>query len=143
MDDVAGLLAQWKLELAVAPKEVEEVALLDQWRRDAAGTADRVDAEVREVFGDAALARRLARRVAERWVELVRGDVREARAWWAAGINPLDQSVAELIEEHVRPEDLAIRVDGRSLLEHFRSGEYDKSGRWCARQASLRRSRPA
>jgi hypothetical protein len=75
-------------------------------------------------------------RVADQWTELVHGDLERARAWWAAGFSPLDQSVTELIQEGVQPEDLAVRVDGRTLLEHFRSGEFDKSGRWCAHQAS-------
>lgn len=78
-------------------------------------------------------------RVAEHWAELVDGDLDRARSWWAAGINPLDQSVAELMEARVRPEDLAVQVDGRTLLEHFRSGERDKSGRWCAHEASRAR----
>jgi hypothetical protein len=181
-EDVTGLLAQWKQEMASGQDHIEDVALLDEWRRDAADTTDRTHAEVREVFGDRALARpsrarrphggegrrldpsqrRLmrravffidvrdripvavlddeqVRRVAEHWAELVDGDLDRARSWWAAGINPLDQSVAELIEARVQPEDLAVQVDGRTLLEHFRSGERDKSGRWCAHEASRAR----
>src|SRR5689334_18085740 len=55
--DVAGLLAQWTLEMTSGQAHAEDVALLDEWRRDAALDAVHVEAEVREVFGDEALAR--------------------------------------------------------------------------------------
>ncbi|MGH3801856.1 MAG: hypothetical protein ACRDTD_17330 [Pseudonocardiaceae bacterium] len=58
---------------------------------------------------------------AYQWFEFTPGlDV--ATAWWASGVNPLDVRFTDLLRAGARPEDLAVVVDGRTLLEHFRSG---------------------
>lgn len=54
---VAGLLAQWKLEMTSGQAHADDVALIDEWRRDAAQGAVHAKAEVREVVVDEALAR--------------------------------------------------------------------------------------
>jgi hypothetical protein len=71
--------------------------------------------DVRDGIPVAVLDDEQVRRVVEHWAELVDGDLDRARSWWAAGINPLDQSVAELIEARVQLEDLAVQIEGRTL----------------------------
>jgi hypothetical protein len=77
---------------------------------------------IKERFGDSAeVPDKLIETAAYQWFEFT-ADLEVANAWWDAGVNPFDVRFTDLLRAGARPEDLAVLVDGRTLLEHFRSG---------------------
>ncbi|GAA1224814.1 hypothetical protein GCM10009676_03120 [Prauserella halophila] len=70
------------------------------------------------------------------WWQMV-GDVREAEAWWDAGISPLDQRALDYRAAGLAPDDLAKWLGPLTVLEHLRRGS---APAWCvARLARQRR----
>jgi hypothetical protein len=84
---------------------------------------------------DAGLDRDQIRVIAERWSAVTNG-IGEAHAWWTAGISPLDERFEALIEMGLRPADLALVVDGRTVLQHLRTGMQTN---WLARHPDLQK----
>src|SRR5690606_5580675 len=70
------------------------------------------------------------------WWQMI-GDVREAEAWWDAGISPLDQRALDYRAAGLTPGDLAKWLGPLTVLEHLRRGS---APAWCvARLARQRR----
>jgi hypothetical protein len=71
------------------------------------------------------------------WVSLTNYDLDLAKSWWDAGIDPLDlKRIADLSEHGLRPRDLVITIDGRTILEQLRRGS---SVEWCIQAAKWAR----
>ncbi|WP_435062255.1 hypothetical protein [Amycolatopsis thermoflava] len=140
-DDADVLRMQWLAELRAEKAASEEEAVAAQWRAEAnrlrprrrdsrrptrqgsrAAGVERFESALAEFLGGAAVPGDVLRIAAENWVVLVGGRLDTAREWWASGISPFDDSVWELHLKGVRPDDLGRRWQGKSLLQHFRSG---------------------
>ncbi|WP_048876832.1 hypothetical protein, partial [Saccharomonospora saliphila] len=55
------------------------------------------------------------------WWQMI-GDVDEAKAWWDAGISPLDQRALDYRAAGLTPADLGRRLGPLTVLEHLRRG---------------------
>jgi uncharacterized protein (DUF433 family) len=65
------------------------------------------------------------------------GSVRDAQAWWDAGVSPLDQRALEYRAAGLTPDDLARHLGPYTVLQHLRKGS---TPAWCvARLARQRR----
>lgn len=64
------------------------------------------------------------------------GSIRDAQAWWDAGVSPLDQRALEYRAAGLTPEDLARHLGPYTVLEHLRRGS---APAWCV--ARLQRQR--
>ena len=63
------------------------------------------------------------------WAELTDYDLELAKRWWNAGVYPLGTGqVRELIWHGLNPGDLAVVIQGQTILEHLQSGT---SVTWC------------
>jgi hypothetical protein len=64
------------------------------------------------------------------------GTIKEAKAWWDAGISPLDQRALDYRAAGLSPADLGKHLGPYTVLEHLRKGS---APAWCV--ARLRRQR--
>lgn len=72
------------------------------------------------------------------WVALTNYDLELAQRWWAAGVNPAHlEQISELMNHGLRPQDLASRIGGKTILDHLRAGSTVK---WCVMAADWHRS---
>lgn len=63
------------------------------------------------------------------WLSLTNHNLDLAKSWWDAGINPLGLEQIIAIAEHgLRPQDLAVRIGQRTILEHIQRGT---AVEWC------------
>jgi hypothetical protein len=69
------------------------------------------------------------------WWQMV-GDVEEAKAWWDAGVSPLDQRALDYRAAGLVPSDLARRLGPLTVLEHLRRGS---APAWCVARLSRQR----
>ncbi|PXY28064.1 helix-turn-helix transcriptional regulator [Prauserella muralis] len=69
------------------------------------------------------------------WWQMI-GDVNEAKAWWDAGISPLDQRALDYRAAGLTPADLSRRLGPLTVLEHLRRGS---APAWCVARLSRQR----
>ncbi|OQO94036.1 hypothetical protein [Saccharomonospora piscinae] len=69
------------------------------------------------------------------WWQMV-GDVEEAKAWWDAGLSPLDQRALDYRAAGLAPSDLSRRLGPLTVLEHLRRGS---APAWCVARLSRQR----
>ncbi|WP_298177810.1 helix-turn-helix transcriptional regulator [Saccharomonospora sp.] len=69
------------------------------------------------------------------WWQMV-GDIEEAKAWWDAGVSPLDQRALDYRAAGLTPDDLARRLGPLTVLDHLRRGS---APAWCVARLSRQR----
>ncbi|EHR50464.1 hypothetical protein SacmaDRAFT_2210 [Saccharomonospora marina XMU15] len=71
------------------------------------------------------------------WWQMI-GDVEEAKAWWDAGISPLDQRALDYRAAGLTPADLGRRLGPLTVLEHLRRGS---APAWCVARLARQQQR--
>ncbi|ACU97462.1 hypothetical protein [Saccharomonospora viridis] len=69
------------------------------------------------------------------WWQMV-GDIEEAKAWWDAGVSPLDQRALDYRAAGLTPDDLSRRLGPLTVLDHLRRGS---APAWCVARLSRQR----
>ncbi|WP_007024747.1 hypothetical protein [Saccharomonospora iraqiensis] len=69
------------------------------------------------------------------WWQMI-GDVEEAKAWWDAGISPLDQRALDYRAAGLTPADLGRRLGPLTVLDHLRRGS---APAWCVARLTRQR----
>ncbi|GHF05194.1 hypothetical protein GCM10017786_43330 [Amycolatopsis deserti] len=153
---VDAVIAQWASELERTPEEMEADRIASAWlaelpqqppgipgQRARTGTRtwkpvesadpDYLDA-MRERLPEVPVDLLVA---AAGWWQMV-GDIEEAKAWWDAGISPLDQRALDYRSAGLTPSDLSRRLGPMTVLQHLRRGS---APAWCvARLARQQRA---